>query len=105
EAVLQDRSERHDRELTERAAGRRDAKRAGSPFNRGLPSNRPEDRSGTRRGHADARKRIADRPHYSFPPPPAPEHRGYLKGAAGPDGRCGAETVGEVTRERREHAH
>ena len=28
-----------------------------------------------------------------------------VSGAAGPDGTCRAETVGEVTRERREHAH
>src|SRR6266478_3888165 len=84
EVVLEDRSERHDRELTERAAGRRDAKRAGSPFNRCLSSDCPEDRSETRRGHADAGECVADGQHYPFSRHRNHEHAGHVKGAASP---------------------
>ena len=66
ETILQDRGKRHDRELPERAAGGGDAERKRSLCSRSLPSDGAEDRSKTRRRHADARKRVAEREHHAF---------------------------------------
>ena len=59
EPVLQHRGERHDRELAERAAGRRDAERDRALCRRRLAADRAEDRAEPGRRHADAAQDVA----------------------------------------------
>ena len=105
EPLLQERGDRHHRELSERAPGGRDAERDRALFRRRLARDRAEDRPKARRRHADAGERVAERQEDAFGRSRDHQHAGDVDGAAGSDGARRAEAVGDVADEGRQHAH
>jgi hypothetical protein len=105
EMVLQDRRDRHDRELTERAARRRDAERDGLPPGGRLPRDRPENGPETGRRQAEAREHVSDRQHHAFGCERDHQHAADIEHAPARNRTRGAEPVGHITHERREGTH
>ena len=105
EAILQDRGERYDGELPERAARRGDAKCDGSLVRRRLAGDRSKDRPETRRRHADAGEHVAEREHHALGRQRNHQHPGHVEQAPGRNRPRRAKPVRQIADEGREHTH